>query len=261
MHDGEAIDSPAGTKRLTAVIAGAQRCGTTSLARLLDEHADVCLVKDKEAHWFDNPEVQLRAIDERRWADGFAHHRGERVTLDATPAYLFLPGCVEAMYAHNPDMKVIVVLRDPAERARSQHALETQRGLKLGPYWQALFRERGLRDAQPLGKDSRTRGEALLSRGRYSGQVANLKEWFPNTLFLRFDALINDTEQTLRRITDYLGIEPFPRGVALPWLNRRETVKKSGLLDAIVRRSLRDDMRATEARLGWERGSLSRARR
>lgn len=249
-------------RRLGAALVGAQRCGTTSLARLLEAHPDICLAKGKEAHWFDDARVQREGVNPERWAERFAHHAGEAVLLDATPSYLYLPGCIEALHRHNPDIRVIAVLRDPAERARSHYAHERQRGVEASKYWQALQLEsrRLAADRNPLAPNSPARVSSFRDRGRYSRQIGRLLEWFPDALVLRFDELIEDGDNTARRITEHLRVAPFPSPESLQWLNGRHTARGPSPLDGLVRRSLRQDMHATEDLLGWQRGSLAGSR-
>lgn len=259
---GAAHESHHLPRRLGAAIVGAQRCGTTSLARFLETHPDICLAKGKEAHWFDDAQVQREGVSAARLAERFAHHAGESLLLDATPSYLYLPGCIEALHRHNPDVRVIAVLRDPAERARSHYEYERQRGVEAGSYWQALQQEtrRLAADRNPLATGSPARISSFRDRGRYSKQVGRLLEWFPDALVLSFGELVEDSENTARRITEHLRVAPFPSSEALQWLNARQTVRRPSVLDGLVRRTLRDDMHATEDLLGWQRGSLARSR-
>ena len=238
------------------------RCGTTSLAAYLETHPDVCLAKDKEAHWFDTAEVQAHGIDETRWDELFAHYSGERVVLDATPIYMFMQDALDALTRHNPHVRVIVILRDPAERARSHHALISSVDIPLGPYWWALLAERRrmTTDTDPMFRGSPTRLASLRARGRYAEQIRNVRSRFPDALILRFDEMINDPEATGRRVTDFLRIDPFPTGASLPWINERSINRWPSPIDAVVRWSLRRDIRATEDLLGWERGVLGGSR-
>lgn len=260
--EGAARQGPAANRTLTAAIVGAQRCGTTSLAQLLDTHPDICVARGKETHWFDDAQVQRDGVSAARWGERFSHHTGQSVLLDATPSYLYLPGCIEALHRHNPDLRVIAVLRDPAERARSHYALERERGVETGRYWQALqFEARRLSaDRNPLAPGSPARVSSFRDRGRYSRQIGRLLEWFPNALVLRFDELVNDSHTTAQRVAEHLGVSPFMAPVSMPWLNERRVSRQPSPIDLYVRQSLRADMRATEDLLGWQRGSLAGAR-
>ena len=88
--------------RVGAAIVGAQKCGTTTLAAMLDEHPQIRLAVGKESHLFDQAVVHRDGPTdgdiEQYWPDV---SEGE-LLLDATPSYLYLPGCLEALLRHSP---------------------------------------------------------------------------------------------------------------------------------------------------------------
>ena len=106
---------------------GTQKGGTTSLQQLLEQHPGVYLPPCKEVHYF-----SLHAEEPARW---YAKHyrdarRGQR-RGDITPFYLFHPDVPARIHALLPRARMIVLLRDPVERALSQvfharrHGFET----------------------------------------------------------------------------------------------------------------------------------------
>ena len=253
------MDDPA--LRIDAAIIGVQRGGTSSLAAALAMHPDVCLADGKEAHLFDRPEVQAHGPDAAHLEELFAHRHPSSVLLDATPAYMYMPGCLEALKAHNPAMRVIVVLRDPAERARSQHALELAREWEHRDFTTALLAEgkRLANDPDPMRMRSPTRVFSYRTRGRYHRQVARVLEHFPEALFLRFDDLVERPGPTVASALAHLGLGPVDEAGALPKLNGHRDGGRSWQ-EAILRLGLRRDTRATERLLGWPAGTINRAR-
>ena len=238
------------------------RCGTTSLAAYLSLHPDICLARGKEAHWFDQRNVQEHGVDAERWSERFSHWDGERIVLDATPIYLFYPGALEALRRHNPDVHVVVILRDPAERARSHNAHARSEGKRIGPYWWSLLLE-GYRLSparNEVTRERNLRSASVRSRGRYASQITRLLGLFPDALVLRFDDLIERPETTVRRVTDLFGVDPIPPGTTFPWSNDRRQGRLRSPLDTLVRWTMREDMLTTERLLGWEPGTLRRAR-
>jgi hypothetical protein len=128
----------AGARMLPSfLIAGGQRCGTTSMYRALAAHpAVIKAVLHKGVHYFD---VGYR--------HGFAWYRGhfplrstgERVsaavgaraqTFESSPYYMYHPLAAERIAAALPDVRLVVLVRDPVERAYSQHAHEVARGFE-----------------------------------------------------------------------------------------------------------------------------------
>ena len=246
---------------IDAAIIGVQRGGTSSLAAALDEHPDVCLAEGKEAHLFDLAEVQDHGPDPAALDALFATRQAGSVLLDATPSYMYIPGSLEALRRHNPALRVIVVMRDPAERARSHHALQVARG------WEELDFAEGLRaedqrlaeDPDPMRLLSATRVFSYRTRGRYHRQVARVLEHFPDALFLRFDDLVARPGPTVALALAHLGLEPVDQTDALPKLNGHRGSEHSWR-ETMLRLELRRDTRATERLLGWPSGTINRAR-
>lgn len=208
-HDAE--------ERLSFAIAGAQKCGTTTLDAWLREHARVAMGRVKESHFFDreagidwhNPDyTPLHAAYE---ADG-------RLRGDATPITLFWPTAQKRMFDYNPDMKLIVLLRDPVERAFSQWRMSRRNG------WEALSFSEAIREGrQRLIEDGPTsmaaRRFSYVERGFYARQLRGLADLFgwERILVLEQAALATEADLLLRRVTDFLGIAPMsaPRGQSL----------------------------------------------
>ena len=246
---------------IDAAIIGVQRAGTSSLAAAMAAHPEVCLAEGKEAHLFDLAEVQEHGPDPDRLDELFVRRRPGSVLLDATPAYIYMPGCLEALKRHNPAMRVIAVLRDPAERARSHHALELARGWEELDFSEALAAEdaRLAEDPEPMRLRSATRVFAYRTRGRYHHQVARVLEHFPDALFLRFDDLVSRPAPTVATALAHVGLAPVDGDGPLPKLNGHRGSERSWR-ETMLRLELRRDTRATERLLGWPAGAINRAR-
>jgi hypothetical protein len=206
--------------RVGAAIIGAQKAGTTSLAATLATHPGICLASGKEAHLFDRPDVQARGPQSEDLERFFAHRRPGQVLLDATPSYLYLPGCIEALVRHEPAVRLIVVLRDPAARAVSHHAHEVRHNFERRRLVSALplERRRLRRDRDPLAPDSAHRHSSYLDRGRYDKQLDRLRDVAAHVLVVRFEELVASPQRVLDAVTAFLGVDPLPIG-HLPHLN------------------------------------------
>ena len=102
--------------------------------------------------------------------------RDDGTLRGATPIYLFLPAVAGELKRYNPGLKLIVLLRDPVERAISHFYMEKNRDKEHLPLWLALlaepFRLRRREDASHV--DSHLRRHAYRRRGLYSLQLRNL---------------------------------------------------------------------------------------
>lgn len=205
--------------RVGFVIGGVQKGGTTALARFLERHPGVVLPVDKEAHVFDAPAFDDRwdvAAVDRRYASRFpADARADALHGDATPLYVFHPRLVERIARYNPDMKWILILRHPVERAVSHHAMERGRGYERLPLWAAMLLEgwrlRGQR-ADDLSAGSPLRRYSYRTRGDYAAQLDALYARFPpsQVLVLRNDELAAAPAEVIRRVHRFLGVPELP---------------------------------------------------
>lgn len=253
---GSARQGDDAPRRIDAAIVGVQRCGTTSLAALLGEHPQICLAVGKEAHLFDDPLVQRDGIAPVRFDGLFPHRRAGQLLLDATPSYVYLPGCIEALVAHNPQVKLIVILRPAAERAVSHHDLERRRGTEHCPvvFALALERWRLWRDGDQLAVDSAHRVSSYLDRGRYVAQLGHLRSVTEQVHVVSLAQLVAEPDSVLSGVQHFLGVEPRPLG-ALPRLNAG-MARPAYLTRRLLERTTRAEMRRSEMLLGWPAGSL-----
>ena len=198
--------------KLSFVIVGAQKCGTTALAEYLRQHPQIGMPLE-EGHVFDAPDFSPnwspQEIDER-YAPRFEHCRQAEVFGESTPFYLFLPEAAAALRRYNPNLKLIVLLRDRVERAISHYYMERNRGNENAPLWLALLAEplRTGRPAAPDGLDLALRRYSYHSRGLYSRQILNLQQHFPSNQvhFIRTPDLRSDHQFVLRRLFAFLGV-------------------------------------------------------
>ena len=199
------------------MIVGAQKSGTTALAQFLGSHPEIAMSSPKETHLFDSPDYcpawTPQEIDERYrphfQAEDFGGASG-KLLGEATPIYLFLPDVGRELKRYNPNLRLIVLLREPAQRAVSHYAMERERNAERLPLWLALlaepFRQRVCR--RPLTQDSAVRISSYRRRGLYSRQLANLYRWFGpgQVCVLRSEHLLHEHDAALRRVFAFLGV-------------------------------------------------------
>ncbi len=171
------------------LIVGAQRCGTTSMYRTLSQHPAVLkAVLHKGVHYFDmnydrgmswyRAHFPLQASGRR--AGRLAGDRA--LTLESSPYYMFHPCAAERIASDLPGVRLLVLVRDPAERAYSAHAHELARGFEHEPFARALELEperlRG--EAERMARDPgylshSHQHHAYRARGRYADQLDQLE--------------------------------------------------------------------------------------
>lgn len=193
--------------RPSFLIIGAQKCGTTTLHGWLNGHPAVSMSSPKELHFLD-----------QHFARGFVwyqEHFSGPCAGEATPYYLFHPlaaaRCAEVM----PWVKLIVLLRDPVERAQSHYHHVHRQGVEPLSFSEALVME-GLRlrgEVEKLSEDPRYHSlnhqkYSYLSRGLYAEQLAVWRAHFPDgeLLVLPSRMLRAARQQVLDRVCDFLGV-------------------------------------------------------
>ena len=198
--------------KLDFVIAGAQKSGTTALAHFLSQHPEIAMAA-AESHLFDSPDYSptwTPAEIDQRYRRGFEPADGASLHGESTPIYLFLADVPAELARYNPDLLVIVALRDPVERALSHYAMERARGREHLPLWLALLAEpfRLRRCRNPRGRESAARRHSYRARGLYSRQLLNLYDAFPRNrvLVLRTEDLLADHDAVLERTFAFLGV-------------------------------------------------------
>ena len=99
------------------LIIGAQRCGTTSLYNYLIQHPQIVPSSKKEVHFFD-----LNFHLGQSWYEKhFPEVSDNILTGEASPYYIFHPLCPKRIFDYDPSVKLIVILRNPIDRAYSHY--------------------------------------------------------------------------------------------------------------------------------------------
>lgn len=191
------------------LIAGVQKSGTTALAEFLRQHQQICMSKRKELHYFNSEaEVKWKYKDHSNYEANFAHKQEGQLAGEATPIYTYWPNCLERIKDYNPDMKLIITLRDPVDRAYSHWRMAVSNG------FENLSFSKAIRDGRKRVANSQNADQQRLSyveRGFYLDQVKRAQRLFPysNVLFLSYEFLRNDRDAYLDMICSFLDIEKF----------------------------------------------------
>lgn len=201
-----------GQGRIGFLVAGVQKGGTTALFDYLVEHPALSLPVIKEAHFFDDEtSVDWSRPDYGPYEAMFSDPPGAgRLRGEATPIYLYWPNSLERIAAYNPEMRLILIFRDPIERAISHWKMEYARGAETEPFaW--CIREGRARVATDPSAPGYHRVHSYVERGFYGAQLRRLLSIFPREqlLFLRSDDLKADPERILRTVCDFLNAPPF----------------------------------------------------
>ncbi len=174
---------------------GAQKAGTTWLHECLRRHPEVYLPPEKELHYFD--ERQYRSF--RSYASRF-RPAGPRLRGEITPAYGILPAHrVALVHRLLPDLKLILLLRDPVQRSWSQALME--------------LADLPGRSPESISVDEWIRflgSPACRARSDYESMLARWTAHFgEDRMFVGFhDHVASRPRDLLSDIFDFLGVAP-----------------------------------------------------
>jgi hypothetical protein len=220
-------------------IVGAPKCGTTALFRYLVAHPRVFIPELKEPNYFCT-DVQwhghVATLPE--YEALFSSAPPHALTGEASVMYLYSKVAIGKVMAHNANAKIIVMLRNPIEAARSMHAFQ----------W--YYEQEDVGDFEQAWRLQQLRLEGrhlppgwpyphLKQYGAlycYAPQLRRLLAQVPPTqcLLLLFEEFFADPSREFARVLAFLGLPAAPATTAFPVVNQTIGVK-SARLDRLLR--------------------------
>lgn len=184
--------------RPSFLIVGSMKAGTSALVRGIANHDSVFRAEGKEVHYFDRH--YDNGID---WYQSRFDNRGRATAFGEGTPYLGNEVAMGRLLADLPDTKLIVILRQPADRAYSHYWHNRRRGREELSFPDALAAEE-----ERTGPNDTIFDYKKL--GFYSGQLSQIKEARPaeQLLVLFNQDLKHQREATLRATWEFVGVDP-----------------------------------------------------
>lgn len=206
------------------VLIGGQRCGTTSLFRALMQHPDIVRptfhkgVNYFDVNYFRGPDwyaghFPLRAVAKRRSSSHTPH------VFEASGYYIFHPEAIRRLRADMPRTKLVVMLRDPVERAYSAWKHESSRDFE----WETFESALRLEDQRLVGEVDRMRADptyesfchrhhSYRGRGEYADLLDVVLSLFPREQLhvMYSEDFFDHPEQTFQSLSSFLGLQGNP---------------------------------------------------
>jgi len=221
-------------------IVGAPRCGTTSLYEYLKQTLDVFMCPVKEPNYFNvsvNPKLQISKPirDKKKYLNLFNNVKDEIAIGEASPTYLWDPKAPKLIHNVVPDARIIMILRDPVERAFSNYLFLLGIGGIKSSFSEAI------KNALDAPNDFSGR---IIESGLYYEQVKRYVEIFgtKQNKIIIFEEFIKETRKSVKEVLEFLGIKhpppnsiddvynPFilPRGAVGKFIVRNRVLRKLG---------------------------------
>ena len=205
------------------LIIGAQKGGTTSLYNYLQTHPCIRSAERKEVHFFDRRSnlhkglMWYRGHFPTRVERSVARHLGQRSfwTGEATPEYLFLPHIPQQVVKVLPQTKLIVLLRNPVDRAYSQYQHAVVQGHETRSFAEAINAQQAslVEEQAKILCDEEYEPytymqHCYLLRSIYIDQLQRWMDLFPREQFLilKSEAFYADPAFTLKQVLDFLDV-------------------------------------------------------
>lgn len=213
---------------------GAQKCASSWMHDILADHPQVDVASTKEVDFFSHRyELGLR------WYEGqFVPHDASTVRGEISPSYFHEPSATERALAYDPSLKILASLRDPVERALSQHRHLARLGLLPAD---------DLRFETALATNP-----TYVEQGLYHRHLARWIQAFgrDRVHVVLMDDIERDRVAVARDLYRFLGIDADHRSAALDLRSNPSYVLRSGGLDHSIR-WLRNSLSAMGAGALW----------
>jgi len=244
------------------LIAGTQKGGTAALMHFLFQHPEICMAPCKEVHLFDsNNYNEALSPDEinKIYKNSFPNYKDQEIIGEATPDYMYHPIVAKRIMQYNPHMKIILLLRNPIERASSHYGMRVRKARESLPFILAIliemarlwFGKHNYTFIRPAPRYS----FSYLDRGFYSKQLMNLYKYFPKEqiLIINSDMLLKDHANTIKTVYNFLGIKdmsfiPKHELLKMTQIKYKPSIFESWLLNKIFHK----EIIKLENMLGWD---------
>jgi Sulfotransferase domain len=194
--------------RLDFILAGAQKSGTTALHYFLSRHPDITMGKKQEIHFFDNDALFVSEPDYELLHKHYPPLAPSSIAGDCTPSYLYHEPAAERIWNYNPKIKLLVLLRNPVDRAFAHWNMQRYRGREPLDFFDAVREEQMRITGAPA---TEARRFAYVARGFYGQQLERFFKFFPReqVKVVKFEDFKGNQRETLASILSFLGRKPL----------------------------------------------------
>ena len=214
MRGPSSINAWAGFQHL--VLAGVEKCGTTSIHAYLSQHPKITSPPGKELFFFSRNHD--RGVD---WYSGHFDLAPGNVALDATPSYFRSSEALDRLEAFPSSKYVIFVMRHPVRRAYSSYLHDINLVVSKGRRSHLKYRRTDFSFRQLFDE----RNDRYFTR--YGDSVTSLRNRFSpeRVRCFAFENVVADVPLFRDRIGDLLNMDLESLGSSLPWQNRQHVTR------------------------------------
>lgn len=222
------------------LVIGVMKAATSSLFGHLQQHPRIVSPYKKEVHFFDSnfDRGPLWYRAHFPLAGG-----GDSLTGEATPSYILNPHAPGRIRRALGDIPLILMLRDPVDRAFSHYRHMVRVGKEQRSFAEAIDNEDFVAAemakvmSDPRYADTQLRDKSYLLRGLYLEQIRRYLAHFERDRIhiVDYEDFVRAPEETMAGVCRFLGIEPFAFDCS-----RQHNVGISGKLEPAMKSRLVD---------------------
>lgn len=197
-------------KKPNFFIVGTPKAGTTSLYHYLEEHPEVFMSPIKETNYFSYDEIKNQGLyynEEHissivEYENQFKEVKNEKAIGEASVSYLFYDTVPRKIKEFNPDARIIMILRNPIDRAFSHYLMDSRLG----------FTNRSLEaiiDNNDKSAKNQLYYQQYISIGLYYDQVKRYLDIFgeKNVKVFMYEDIVTDIRGVIREIYNFLQVD------------------------------------------------------
>lgn len=180
---------------------GAQKAGTTSLHHLLKQHPQLELPYIKELYYFsDDKQYQSLSNLHRHYS-----FKDGKIAVNVTPAYMCSKKAIQRIYNYHPNMKLIMILRQPTQRCISQYLMRYRNLMEHRSFKEVMDEELTLKAYED--KECKS----ILYRSLYHLQIKHVLSIFPKeqVYFIKFEEFSSQQNQVMQDLMSWCQLEHF----------------------------------------------------
>src|SRR6266705_5730573 len=238
-------------ERLDFIVAGAQKSGTTALHYFLAKHPNITMGDQQEIHFFDDDATFAATLDYERLHKHYPLVAPSTMAGDCTPSYLYFKPAAERIWKYNPKIKLLVLLRNPVERAFAHWNMQRFKGRESLDFLDAVKEEKSRIAGAPPREARRF---AYVDRGFYGQHLERFFRFFSREqmMIIKFEKFRREQHETMDSIFSFLGVKPLPsfrskdRNV-VPYQRAMNWEERVFLYNIFA-----DDIAKLEQLLGWD---------
>ncbi len=194
-------------------LVGAVKSGTTSLYAYLKQHPDIFFPDMKEPHYFVHPAPPPKrahlfphVASQQDYLSLYRDHSAHRYLGDASPSYLWSPRAALEIHERVPDARILVILRDPVQRAYAQYLMDFNEGVTDLSFLNAL------KSDWTSAEKGWGVSQLYVELGLYHDQIQRYLQLFsPERVRIIFlESLKRDPLRVMESIAAFLDIPPAP---------------------------------------------------